>query len=337
MSHQTRLGVRILGISVILLSSALVFTLYQYYSLKSSYQSLSREYEEKSSILFETQSLYSSLSLQYEQLSNEHNSLKKAYFSLEANRSLVEKELTRLQSEYSSLNSTYYSLVDDKSRIEEWYGSIRREINLRQGISEEKKRFITPNDPEVGRIVFQTTGGWSRSGDFNEFWSDLKKMYDWTTNNVGYSYDSPSPVLPEIYGRLEWRAEFFRYPNETIFEKHGDCEDQALLLASMILNYLGRGFTVWVVEWVSDSSAHMAVAMPVEGGRLTILDPAGRFHTSSESGEPGSKPVRQAVEEWVEYWEKQGQHGVRISLVFSEETYRIFLTTEEFIQWVLRS
>jgi hypothetical protein len=107
----------------------------------------------------------------------------------------------------------------------------------------------------------------------------------------------------------------------------------------MILNYLGGGYTLWVVQWISDSAkvGHMAVAMPVKGGGLTILDPAGRFYTRNISNEIVSKPVRQAVEEWVEYWRREGYSDVRIVAAFSEETCKNFSSTEEFIQWVLSS
>jgi len=322
------------------MSVLLVTTLYQYLSLQSSYQDLSTRYAALSSRYDYLQSSYNSLNSQHIQLQDNYSNLVRSYSDLQSNyQSLrtsyasLEQQHQSLQTTYSILQSRYSSLSAEKTDTGNWYASIRDQINLRLGFAENRKSFVTPDDTKVGDLVNQVTGGWSNTSDWNEYWSDLRKMYDWVINNIAYSYDSPLPEIPEMGGLLQWRTEFWRFPNETIADRHGDCEDQALLLISMIGNYNKKEYTIWVVEFQSESSGHLAVAFPVVGGKLTILDPAGRFFTRDTLGNLASKDVGTAVGDWIQYWNNQGQKNVRITLVFSQTQYKKFSSTDEFIQW----
>jgi hypothetical protein len=246
-------------------------------------------------------------------------------------------EYATLSSQYAKLNADYSQLSVEKARIEEWYSSMRRQVNFRQGIGEDQKGFITPDDPRVRSLTTQITGGWENPADANEYWSDLGGMYNWVLKSISFSYDSPTAVLPEIGGSLSWREDFYRFPNETIGDKTGDCEDQALLLASMILNYGNKGFSVWAIGLSVGASGHIAVAFPVVGGGLTILDPAGRFHTQNWEGNLGSKDVHSAVTEWIQYWSSMGGQQASVVEIFSETEYRAFSNTDDFVNWVLSS
>lgn len=323
----------IIGVLTVLL----ILLAYSYIGLESSYRSLNDAFTRVSLELSETQQSYDVLFTKYVALSKNCESLEESYRSLNKDYMDLRYEYEKLRSEYENLNSKYSSTIEEKERIESWYLSLRSSVNIRQGFGEEKKVFITPNDIEVKKIVMETTGGWSNPSDWIEFWTDLEKLYNWVVNNVMYSYDSPSPVLPNIGGELYWRDECYRFPNETIRQKHGDCEDKAILLASMILYYSNEKYNIWVVEWIGKDVGHTAVAIPVRDGKLTILDPAGKFYTSDSQGKISSKDVRIAVEEWLSYWSRQGYSNIRICLAFSKNLHREFSSTEEFIQWVLRS
>ena len=234
---------------------------------------------------------------------------------------------------YDVLESRYSSLEQEKKSMEEWYNAIKNQINLR-GLGENKKLFVTPDDPMVNDVVIQITGGWSDSTNLEEYWDDLKKMYDWVTFNVKYSYDSPSPLMPEIGGSVSWINDFWRFPNETIRDKRGDCEDQALLLASMIRNYGGKRYAVWVVGWTGGSSSHLAVALPVRGGDIAILDPAGHFYTKDQYGRLTHKYSSSAIGEWINYWSSE-QKDIRINFAFSDAEHQTFSGTNEFVEWSL--
>lgn len=242
-------------------------------------------------------------------------------------------EYGKLKGQYSELESSYSSLDQGIQSVETWYESLKYEIDLRQGMGDKCQLFITPDDPSVKNLVEDVTGGWHNTSNWEEYWSDVKGMYDWIVSNICYSYDSPTPCMPEILGGLTWRDEFYRFPNETIDGRCGDCEDQASLLASMILDYGNREYTVWVIRFDSDTSAHLAVALPVEGGKLSILDTTGGFYTRSWDGRLTSEKIYNAVDEWIRYWRDQGDRNVRITQVHSEDVYEEFNTTEEFIAW----
>ncbi|MEM1553988.1 MAG: transglutaminase-like domain-containing protein [Thermoproteota archaeon] len=329
---------RILLMSIVIaLMSFLAFLSYYYIKLESEYRTLRDTIARVSSELSKTQQSYNVLFENYVTLSKNYESLEEAYRSISKDYTDLKYEYDKLYSEYEKLNSKYSSTLKEKEKIESWYLSLRSSVNIRQGFGEEKKAFVTPNDVEVRKIVMETTGGWSDPSNWNEFWMDLEKLYNWVVNNVVYSYDSPSPVLPNICGELYWRDECYRFPNETLRQKRGDCEDQAILLASMILSYSSETCKTLVVQWVGNGVGHTAIVIQVGSGKITILDPAGRFYTSNPQGRIDSKDVKTAVEEWLTYWNKQGYSNIRIHLVFSKTLYREFLSTEEFIQWFLRS
>jgi predicted nuclease with TOPRIM domain len=211
-STDSNSGKKLITISIILSVTIIILITvsYSYVRLDSDYASLKEEAWRLSSRLSEIQHSYDLLSTQYDELSKNYSSLVQSYKTiqedyevLKAEKDELSSKYDRLRHDYLNLEDSYYSANRAKENLEKWYSSIRSVVNLRQGSGEDVKVFITPDDPLVGRIILQTTDGWSSSGDFNEFWSELKKMYDWIISNIIYNYDSPSPILPETYGNLE--------------------------------------------------------------------------------------------------------------------------------------
>ncbi|MGC9014956.1 MAG: transglutaminase-like domain-containing protein [Thermoproteota archaeon] len=263
---------------------------------------------------------------------------------LAASNALTLPAFLELKQKYDKLGNDYSDLSANYNTLEIWYSAIRNSINLRLALTkEDRKKFITPDDPNVKSLVFQITGGWNNTSDMNEYWKDLYKMYRWVVDNVEYSYDTPLPIMPEvgkpvvseIYKKIQWKEEYWRFPNETIREKRGDCEDQALLLASMILSYENRKYPVWAIKLSNGTLGHLAVALSVTDKELTILDPAGKFYTADIEGNLCSKDVRSAIREWEFYWNFHGYGGTIPDLIFSETEYREFSSTLDFIDWML--
>jgi len=65
--------------------------------------------------------------------------------------------------------------------------------------------FVQPNNPDV-------------LASFSQYGPDYWALYDWVCRNIDY--------------RRDW-GEFFQFPSETL-GGHGDCEDTAILLTSLI-------------------------------------------------------------------------------------------------------
>jgi len=237
----------------------------------------------------------------------------------------------------------------ERANLETWYDNLAEQVNLRHPQKEKKMNFVTPDDQNVSSLVLEVTGGGGNTSDWSKYLSDMKKMYDWVVINVEYSYDSPSPVLPLFcpdsilpsipgFTSLGWVNDFWRFPNETIRDRAGDCEDMANLLTSMIRNYNHKKYPAWsiVVKFEKDgeTKTHVAVAIPVEGGNLTILDPAGIYYTRYERGKLASKGAREALQDWFSHWEDNEYGNPRVTCIFSDNVYKEFSSNEEFIEYV---
>ena len=232
-----------------------------------------------------------------------------------------------LQGSYNYLQSEYNSMKSEKESIERWYGLIKADINLRHPFGDDVRKFITPDDPKVKELVLRITGGWESQSDWDECWRDIKKMYEWVNTRIGSSFDSLEPCMPEIGGTLQWTGEFWRFPSETISAKCGDCEDQAVLLTSMILSYTGGKYDVWAITLGGKSFAHMAVAIPVARDKLTVLDPAGNYFTSNLYEGLIVTDIRTALDGWFERWGSD----LSIYQIFSNTEYKLFPSTEDIL------
>jgi transglutaminase-like putative cysteine protease len=196
--------------------------------------------------------------------------------------------------------------------------------------------FVTANDPSVQQITVLITGGWSNTSDWNEYWTDVKAMYDWVVANVEYRSDGLFPVLPpSLSGNVSYSTEMWQFPNETLSLRKGDCEDMAVLLCSMIRYYSNEAYLAEVVLIKSSSSGHSAVQLPVSGGYLAILDPAGQYYTHDGLGDITSKDVSAEVDNWLSYWKSQGiGNDVYVNRVFSSYLDNTFATTGDYTSWM---
>ncbi|MDD5126786.1 MAG: hypothetical protein PHR43_01615 [Dehalococcoidales bacterium] len=218
------------------------------------------------------------------------------------------------------------------------YAEIKAQLDVRLGTGQNARAFITPDEPAVAALVDNITGGFNP----DRFWRDYTEMYRWVLINVEYTQDSPTPILPEDLtagvAALHWENDFWRLPVETIFHRQGDCEDLSALLVSMLLNYNQRQYPIWIIGAKTENpvpKAHVAVGIPLEGGHLSIFDVSGRYYTPFATlGGFGSQPFPQALAHWFTNMERSGMFNAEIYVAFSEDFYREFTGTEEFLAWV---
>ena len=238
-------------------------------------------------------------------------------------------ERDKWQGKYESLEAEKRGLENKYRNVQSDYEGIRQAVNMRLGY-DDRKAFITPQDPLIGQEVDEIAG--NPSGDAEERWADYYRLYDWVVANVMYSFDSRLPVLPDLPSGLMpelmlWKADYWRLPSETLAEGTGDCEDMATLLASMILNYSGGECACWVIMWTSGEASHAAVAVPSMGDTLTILDPVGQYTT----GLGRVLSVSSAVNEWLSHWSSVS--SAYVSGVLSTTEGGLFASTDEFVEW----
>ncbi len=267
--------------------------------------------------------------------------LQKDLTAIEADLSTATDELTAAESE---LAQTKFDLTDANHRLDiasskntqmlDNYTSLRETIYRRLGFDEDSESFITPDDPAVIAKVKEIAGAFSE--DSNERWRDYRRMYDWVVDNIDYSSDTNLPILPTAPdGSLRWMSEYWKMPSETLVDGTGDCEDMTGLLASLMLSYNNQKYAVWaVIIRDNDGNGHVAVAYPVTGDELTILDPAGNYYTGYLSGSLHSDDISVAVSDWLYNWSAE-MPGAEVTAAFSNDFYEEFSGTREFITWAI--
>lgn len=155
------------------------------------------------------------------------------------------------------------------------------------------------------------------------------------SSNIEYLQDPMYPLLPELLGPIQDVQDYWRTPGETFTVRHGDCEDQALLLASLLRTYCDEQYTVWVIGLAGQSGGHVAVAYPVVGGKITILDTAGHFYTN-EYGILTANDIHTAVNEWTQ-WISKSNSNAHLTFAFSHTELSRFSSLDTFADWVTAS
>ena len=246
----------------------------------------------------------------------------------------LQNEITALQNEVDSLNAQLTALEEEYEAYMSAYQSLREKVNQRwYQINVEP--FITPNDQAVRNAVYSVTGGWNTPSDWNEYWQDIKAMYDWVVDNVEYRSDGLYPMLPYTpSGDLDFRMDMWQFPNETLSLRKGDCEDMAILLCSMIRCYCDMKYQAECILIVSSTSAHVGVQLPVSGYKLVILDPAGRYYSHDAWGNIAFNDITTEINNWLDNWKPTMGSDVYVRRVFSDYLDEKFTSTSEYISWM---
>ena len=304
-------------------------------SLKVEKEKLSLWLEENKTLLAQTQTW----------LNGNKTLLSQTQEWLQGNITYYESQIAALNSQICSLNSQITSLQDEIDSLRaainttfqayvDAYLDLRDKVNQRWNhINIEP--FITPQEQAVRGIVYNITGGWSNPSDWDEFWEDVKAMYDWVVNNIEYRSDGLYPILPsDPSGNLDFWDEMWQFPNETLSLRKGDCEDMAILLCSMISCYNDMKYWVECIVIESSTEGHVAVQVPVSGYKLVILDPAGNYYSHDVWGNIAFNDTAIEVHNWLNYWKPQMGSDVYVARVFSDYIDKTFASTNEYIAWM---
>jgi len=258
--------------------------------------------------------------LQIFQLRSEIASLQSGYSSLQSTYNSLQSEYNSLQSDYSSLQSNYQALQDAYSHLSDDVSSLNDFLRSLAFIPDAFKR--TLNDAAIK----ETAGAVNSAGvSRTDHWSSYQRIYNWITSNIKYVYDVEMPYL-----NLHWSAitsagehsyitgfdvlmleNYVQTPKLTLEIKQGDCDDQAILAYAMIKYYMkyvsGAEYALYIASITFNSgSAHLAVFLPVQGGQLCIVDPAGNYLTSTWWGSITSNPALSELQSYSNHWSSQG-------------------------------
>ena len=253
--------------------------------------------------------------------------------------SAIRAELAAARDELNVVKSqwglTSNRLAIAEYNLNQWlarYSYFREQIYTRLADGPSIQRYFTPHEPAISAIVQEITGGYSPEKE--EWWKDTSRMNRWVCDNIKYTTDSYLPILPaNVSEDLIWQRDFWRLPVETLQDEAGDCEDVALLLASMLSNYNEGRLEVWIIGVQNENRRHIAVAYPVEGGLITVLDPAGNYYTWHYSwSELRAYDVAVVIRDWLRDWESV-MPDAEVYAIFSDQYYMPFSGTEEFVNW----
>ena len=286
-------------------------------ALSLDHARLRSDYEALSSRFSDLQADYRRLSDQYSLLQDSYSKLEDRYSSLEKSYKALVSEHSFLKSEYASLEARYNRLVDQCVKLNETVNHVIRVANS-YGLTEEAIPRVLNGDAIKATATAVMSAGVSET----DFWDSMQRIYSYVISNVEYVRDVEIPVwwvssIVEIDG-LTYVCEvkycdlrnYVQTPELTLEIKQGDCEDQAILVYAMAKYYMREvcevdyALYLMYVEFYSES-AHMAVLLSVQGGRVCIIDPAGRYLTS-QYGRIASRPALEELQRYSSYWASHG-------------------------------
>jgi len=254
-------------------------------------------------------------------LENEKLSLQSQLHNLKDRYNQLQSAYRTLEADYTDLSASYNDLVEN---YEKWRAYLETYIYL---IDSFKR---TLNDDEILSLTSLVE---SLVSDPDDWWRSVKQLYDYVAYNIQYVSDEPFPVPPTA-SELESGGytnatveELFMSPTETLELGQGDCDDQAVLLYALIKSYnkyvYGTDYELWIMDVWFKEAAHLAVAFPVSGGELTIIDPAGHYYTRWLLSLSSNDPYEE-LEKYSNYWSEYGGITyITLYSIYEGEAYEV--------------
>ncbi|TDA40311.1 MAG: hypothetical protein DSO09_00955 [Candidatus Methanomethylicota archaeon] len=219
---------------------------------------------------------------------------------------------------YTSLKSEYSTLL----QMKEYYGNLSNDVlkfkNLIYsyiGIPEVFPRVLNED------AIKKTSNAVINAGVVpSNLWISIQKIYDYITTNIKYAYDIEMPYIStywsitydgkkyvtKFYDGVKTIEQYVQTPELTLKIKQGDCDDQAILAYAMIKYYMKyingteNDLYIALIEF-SKGDEHLSVILPVQSGKLCIIDPAGHYLTKSEDIIT-SKETLSELQAYSNYW-----------------------------------
>jgi len=262
---------------------------------------------------------YRDLASSYYALLSSYNDLRRNFDFLNESYSLLFFEHAKLMRDYDSLLRDYASLKDKSIKTSRSFLSLLNELESLAYTPKAFKRVLNWKAVEaVGKYVNESgVNPW-------DYWGSIQKIYDYIRAKVRYAYDVeipvPNPPLPPnadeepLLGGWSYTViqNYVQTPEFTIKYGQGDCDDQAVLAYAMIKYYMikvhGREYALYIAGIVFDNNeGHLAVFLPVRGGELTIVDPAGSYLTVDSRGRICSRPASVELQRYRDWWSAKHQ------------------------------
>jgi hypothetical protein len=275
----------ILPVLIVLSFSSSLYFYGQYIALLERYDELTKSYNKLEGGYRSLQAEYTLLTANYTSLQNSYRMLNESYRSLLRKYAELEGTYRDLEDSYTHLKDAYIAMQGEYQSLVKSYEDWRRYAISYISFEDSVSRVLSSSEISNLILIVRMIVSYP-----NDPWRSMKELYDYVRSNIKYAYDPPIPYPPPI-DSLEQATyikeafyEVILAPSETLTLKQGDCEDQAILLYALIRCYqhyiYGEEYALWLFSIRFDNGiGHLAVALPVSGGKLTILDTAGGYYT----------------------------------------------------------
>jgi hypothetical protein len=255
--------------------------------------------------------------------------------------SALEEELDQLQAEYDTLQGGYNQKAAEYNNLNSMYSSVQSQrdalqadLNAKEGYLKEVSTDLSGlydllnsySNLEDSLLRILNSGELDKIGDAvtqitdtsEDIWGNYRIIWEYVDDNVVYAYDTEFPYISSYsYITLDGvecfteftvgtRLNYHQTPEFTLTNKQGDCDDQAILLYGMMRYYLRNVYGTVYNSYLAlisftDETAHLAIFMPVQGGEICILDPAGNYATE-RYGSLTSKAPSTELQSFADHW-----------------------------------
>lgn len=208
---------------------------------------------------------------------------------------------------------------------------------LHGSLGPQTQRLIDP-DRVMGYVLSRVVGRLYDPNHPEWLDEDIEQIYLWVKDNIINSYDTYFPDIEVVYVNISGKLypkeikftlhrEYVQNPEETLTRRAGDCEDQAILVTSMLQAYLqrlGEAYMVCVISMEYDITHCASIA--IVQGTVYVLDTAMEYFDKDVN-------AYNVIRSWLAYIDFDPQYVDKV-MVVNDNFYQVFRGINEFIAWL---
>ena len=267
-------------------------------------------------------------------LNNEIFMLNRNNEDLLSEKNEFEDRSNKLESDFDKLEIDYNKSIRCLNELSQDVYALDNELEHYYCLEESfpvvlNRAEVSAIGPEVEELTNQS----------RDSWDAYERIHEYVTENIHHLPDIKLPYIIE-YQNEEINDELFMVgfelgfidnyistPIDTLKNKRGDSEDQAILEYAMIQYYreeiLENVQTLYLAYMnFTDGSSHLAIFMPASGENICILDPGGDYLTSYYVGIT-TTPIEKELYYYQLHWEKEIEDITLYNINIEYSTYLV--------------
>ncbi|HIP65523.1 MAG TPA: hypothetical protein EYH08_03240 [Pyrodictium sp.] len=321
------------------ITNAIWYALYQQKqmeirSIELKYEHLKQMFNKTILHLKELNENYTSLQLRYGRLKQAYDQL---YKILEQGLKVAGLNNLTNNSSCSIVIARVGGIVEAYKMLNKSLSKFARIIWLHTSLGPQTQKLIDP-DRVMSYVLSRVVGRLYDPNHPEWLDKDIEQIYVWVKDNIINSYDTYFPDIEIVYInisgelypkeiRFTLHREYVQNPEETLERRAGDCEDQAILVTSMLQAYLqglGKAYMVCVVSAEYDITHCASIA--VVNGTIYILDTSMEYFGKDVN-------AYNAIMSWLAYIDYDPQY-IDMIMVINDKFYQVFRSLNKFTTWL---